>query len=290
MSHAWLEKSKILLKESFKGWVSDEAPKLSASLAFYTIFSLAPLLIISIAIASLVFEEEAARGQIVQQIGALVGKQGAASIQEIILRSSQEKTGILATIIGVATLLLGATAVFGELQDSLNYVWKAENKSSSGIRGFLKTRLLSFGLVLVVGFLLLVSLIVTSVLTALTTYFSSRLPGSDFLWHLLNLGVSLIVITILFALIYRILPAVKIAWRDVFFGAAVTAFLFIVGKTLIGLYLGRSAATSSYGAAGSFVLVLLWVYYTAQVFFFGAEFTKVYSMRFGSRRGHVPAT
>jgi membrane protein len=284
MIKKWLGNTKILFKDAFRGWVSDSAPKLSAALAYYTVFSMAPLLIICIALASFAFDKEAAQGQIVAQISGLVGKQGAEAIQEIILRSNEQKAGLVATILGIATLLFGATGVFVELQDSLNHIWRVvPQQKSGGLKAFFKNRLLSFALILGVGFLLIVSLVVSAVLTAVTERFGDALPGADFIWPALNFLVSFGVITVLFAMMYRILPALKIAWNDVWVGAAITALLFTIGKSLIGLYLGSTGVSSSYGAAGSFVLVLVWIYYTSQVFFLGAEFTRAYATRFGSR-------
>jgi membrane protein len=275
-----------LLKETFQEWKDDEALELGAALAYYTLFSLAPLLLIIIAIAGLVWGREAVQGQIVQQIQGLVGRQGAEAVQTMVANAGRqgEKTGLLATVIAVATILFGATGVFAQLQSALNHIWDVEPKPGAGVRGLLKTRVLSFGMVLAVGFLLLVSLVVSTALAAVGTYMGSLLPGgAEVLVRILNFAVSFAVITLLFAVIYRYLPDVKIAWRDVWIGAAVTSLLFTLGKSLIGLYLGNSSVASSFGAAGSVIALLVWIYYSAQILFFGAEFTQVYATRYGSR-------
>jgi membrane protein len=270
-----------LLKETFKEWQEDKASRLAAALAYYTAFSLAPLLIIVIAIAALVFGEQAAQGEIVGQIQGLVGKQGAEAIEEMIENSRQPTTGIIATLISFGILLFGATNVFAQLQDALNTIWEVAPKP--GVKGLVKTRFISFTMILGVGFLLLVSLILSAVLAVLGNYLGSLVPGIQFFWSTLNFFISFGVITLLFALIYKFLPDVKITWSDVGIGAAITALLFTIGKSLIGLYLGNSSVGSTYGAAGSFVVVLLWVNYSAQILLFGAEFTQVYANRYGSR-------
>lgn len=272
-----------LLKETFKEWQEDKASRLAAALAYYTAFSIAPLIIIAIAIAALVFGEEAARGGIEDQLRGLIGQQGAEAVEEMIKNSSKPAEGTIATIISVVFLLFGASGVFGQLQDSLNTIWEVAPKPGRGVMGFIKDRFLSFAMVLGIGFLLLVSLILSAVLAGLSNVLGSMMPGMSFLWSLLNFFISFGVITLLFALIYRVLPDAKIAWGDVWFGAIITALLFTIGKSLIGLYLGNSSVGSTYGAAGSFVVLLLWVNYSAQILFFGAEFTQVYANKYGSR-------
>ena len=272
-----------LLKDTFKEWNEDKAPRLAAALAYYTAFSIAPLLIVVIAIASFAFGEEAVRGQLDNQIQEVVGAEAASAIQDMLAATAQEDAGVLASVIGVVTLLLGAAGLFGQLQDALNTVWGVEPKPNQGILATLRSRFLSFTMVLGVGFMLLVSLILSTALTALNTWMTNLLPGGGIVLQIINQVISFGVITLLFAAIYKILPDVEIQWRDVWMGAAVTALLFTIGKFLIGLYLAQSSVSSSYGAAGSFVVLLLWVYYSAQILLFGAEFTQVYASRYGSQ-------
>ncbi len=276
-----------LLKETFAEWNKDKASRLAAALAYYTVFSLAPLLIIVIAIAGSVFGEEAARGEIVKQIQGLVGRNGAEFIQTAIQNASKPSEGTIASIISLVVLLFGATGVFAELQDALNTVWEVQPKPGLGAMGFIRNRFLSFAMVLGIGFLLLVSLVLSAALAALSNYFGHLIPGIDFLWQLVNFILSFVITTLLFGLIYKVLPDVKIAWSDVWTGAAITSVLFSLGRYLLGQYLGNSSFGSTYGAAGSLVVVLFWVYYAAQILFFGAEFTQVYTRRYGS--GIVPA-
>lgn len=270
-----------LLKETFSDWSEDKASRLAAALAYYTIFSIAPLIIIVIAVAGLVFGREAVQGQIQGQIQGLVGEQGAGLVQEMVKGASNQSTGIIATVIGVVTLLFGATGVFGQLQDALNTIWEVTPKPGRGLLGIIRDRFLSFTMVLGVGFLLMVSLVLSAALVAVTKF--TGLDKIAYLGEVLNFVISFGVITLLFAMIYKILPDVKIAWSDVWIGAAVTALLFTIGKFLIGLYLGHSAVASSYGAAGALVVIVLWLYYSAQILFLGAEFTQVYAKRFGSQ-------
>ncbi|HEY1015255.1 MAG TPA: YihY/virulence factor BrkB family protein [Herpetosiphonaceae bacterium] len=282
-----------LLKQTGKEWSEDKVPRLGAALAYYTVFSIAPLLIIAIGIAGLVLDREAATGQIQAQLDGLLGVDAAKAIQEMIQGASKPSSGILATVIGLATLLFGASGVFGQLQDSLNTIWEVAPKPGRGILGTLKDRFLSFTMVLGVGFMLLVSLVISAALAGIGKYFEN-LGIPTFLFEAINFAVSFGVITLLFAAIYKVLPDVKIQWRDVWIGAAVTALLFTIGKFLIGLYLGRSSVASSYGAVGSLAILLLWVYYSAQILFFGAEFTQVYANAYGSRvvpdKDAVPVT
>lgn len=280
-----LRKLLDLLKETFKEWNEDKASRLAAALAYYTVFSLAPLLILVIAIAGSVLGEQAAEGQLVGQIRGLVGQDAAELISTAIEGSNRpgENSGLFPSLISIAVLLFGATGVFVQLQESLNTIWEVAPKPGRQVKGFLQQRFLSFGMILVIAFLLLISLVVSAVLAALNTYMSSLLPGVDFLWIVLNLVISLGVITFLFALIFKFLPDVEITWKDVSIGAFITAILFTIGKSLIGFYLGNSSFSSTYGAAGSLVVLLAWVFYSAQILFFGAEFTQVYARRYGSR-------
>ena len=271
-----------LFKQAFTEFGDDKAQRLGAALAYYTIFSLAPLLLIAIAIAGMVFGREAAQGQIFGQLRGVFGPQAAAGVQEMVKSAAKPKSGTIATVIGIVTLLFGAAGVFGQLRDALNTIWNVEPKKASGFMVILKDRFLSFAMVLGTGFLLLVSLVIDSGVAAAGHFVGSRLPGGEALWQGVQLVVSLGVVTLLFALIFRFLPDVHPTWRDVWLGAAFTAVLFVVGKFALGLYLGKSAVGSSYGAAGSLVVLLLWVYYSAQILFFGAEFTQVYARTHGS--------
>jgi membrane protein len=272
-----------LFRETGRQWLEDKVPRLGAALAYYSALSLAPLLVIAIAIAGLFFGEAAARGHLLDQFRGLVGVQGGEAIETMIAHARKPRTGTIAGVVGVVVLLFGASGVVGQLQDALNTIWEVAPKPGRGVLGFLRDRFLSLAMVLGVGFLLLVSLVLTTVLTALGTYVTGLLPGAAVLLHALNSVVSLVVITLLFALIFKLLPDVKISWGDVWIGAVLTAVLFTLGKFLLGLYLGHSGLSSTYGAAGSLVALLVWVYYSAQILFFGAEFTKVYADRLGSR-------
>ena len=277
-----------LIKDSCSAWLDDYAPSMGAALAYYTIFSIAPLLIIVIAVAGLFFGEEAARGEILTQMRGLIGDAGAAAVQSLLQSASAPPKSILATAVGIAVLLLGATTVFAELQDDLDRIWRVPTELRSGLWNLLRQRLLSFGMILGVGFLLLVSLIISAVLSALGDWWGSSFSGWALLLEAANFGVSVAVVTLLFAMIYKILPRLRIAWRDVWIGAGVTALLFTIGKTLIGVYLGKSGIVSTFGAAGSVIVLLVWVYYSAQIFLLGAEFTSLYAYRYGSRRSQQP--
>lgn len=274
---------KYLVTQSFAEWREDNASRLSAALAYYTIFSIPPLLIIAIAIAAQLFDRAAVQQQVINQIGGLIGDAGAEVVESILDNSDEPGETAVATIISVVTLLLGASGVFGELHNALNAIWEVQAKPGRGIWGTIKDRFFSFTMVLGVGFLLLVSLIISAGLAAVNDFISGVMPGLVILAQVINFLVSFGVVTLLFGLIYKVVPDVKVAWRDVWVGAVVTAFLFTVGKFAIGLYLGNSAPGSTYGAAGSLIVLLLWVYYSAQILFFGAEFTQVYANRFGSR-------
>ncbi len=274
-----------LVKESVSAWNDDYAPSMGAALAYYTIFSVAPLIIIVIAVTGIVFGEEAARGQIFAQLRNLIGPEGATAIEGLVKSASQPAKSSLAAIVGVAALIVGATTVFAELQSDLDRIWKVPAAAkASGIWTLVRTRLLSFGLVLGMGFLLLVSLVLSAALSALATLYGGWFNSYETLLQAVNFIVSFVVVTGLFAMIYKFLPRVPIGWHDVWIGAAVTALLFDVGKLAIGLYLGKSSIVSGFGAAGSLVVLLVWVYYSAQIFLLGAEFTWAYAHRLGSRR------
>jgi membrane protein len=273
-----------LIKDTFADWSEDKVPRLAAALAYYTAFALAPLLLIAIAVAGLVYGREAASNQIGQQLSGLLGPSAAESVNAMVEAAGANKGGgVVASIIGVATLLFAASGVFGELQDSLNTIWEVQPKPNQGIMATIKQRFFSFAMVLGVGFLLLVSLVISAALGALGGMLGGDQADQSLIWKALNFAISFGVTTLLFALIYKYLPDVKIQWRDVWIGAVVTALLFTLGKAALGWYLGRPGTTSTYGAAGSFVALLLWVYYSAQILFFGAEFTQVYAKAYGSQ-------
>lgn len=276
-----------LAKQAVNSWLDDYAPSMGAAIAFYTVFSLAPLVIIVIAIAGFFWGEEAVRGQLFQQVHAMIGAEGAKTIEGVVRGAQEPSQGIVATVISVAVLVVGATTVFSELQSALDRIWKVGAKKQSGIWSMIRARLLSFGLVLTLAFLLMVSLIISSILAALGSWAGVMMPGWEVLLQGLNIAVTLGTLTLLFALIYRFMPQAPVAWRDVWTGAFVTAVLFEIGKSLIGLYLGKASVASSYAAAGSLVIVLIWVYYAAQVFLLGAEFTRIYAEAHGSRRERV---
>ncbi|BAY82923.1 putative ribonuclease BN [Calothrix parasitica NIES-267] len=272
-----------LLKETFKEWNEDKASRLAAALSYYTIFSLAPLLIITIAIAGAVFGDDAARGEVVRQIQGLVGKDGAEVIQTALQNAQRPDTRNIASIISIGVLLFGASNVFAQIQDALNTIWEVKPKPGRSFIQVLRKRFLSFAMVGGVGFLLLVSLIVNAGLAAMVNYFTNLIPGIDWIWQIANFAISFAVITVLFAIIYKFMPDVEIAWSDVWVGSAITSLLFVIGKSLLGLYLGNGSFGSAYGAAGSLVVVLAWINYAAQIIFFGAEFTQVYASKYGSR-------
>jgi membrane protein len=280
----WLSQQWQMIKAAVNAWMDDYAPSMGAALSYYTLFSLAPLLIIVIAVAGMVFGQEAAQGEIVAQLRGIMGEEGAVAVEGMLKAAREPAKSMAATIVGIAILLLGATAIFGELQSALDRIWRVPApKEESGIWHLLRTRLLSFGLVLGLGFLLVVSLVVSAALAALGKWWGGWFQGWDVLLEILNFAVSYGIFTLLFAMIYKIMPRANIPWRDVWTGAAVTAFLFTIGKVLIGLYLGKSSLASGFGAAGSLVVLIAWVYYSAQIFLFGAEYTWVYANRHGSR-------
>ncbi len=273
-----------VFKDAFQGFRDDKTTWYAAALSYYTVLSLAPLLLIAIAVAGTFFGEQAARGEIVEQVSNLIGTEGAQVIQTAIENADSPGGGsLVASVVSITVLLWGASRVFAQLQDALNTIWGVEKKPEKGVvMTFARKRLLSFSMVLGIGFLLLVSLLVSALLNGLTKFMSGFLPGTDFLWMILNNAVSLGVITLLFAMIYKYLPDVRIAWGHVMVGALMTSLLFTLGKFAIGFYLGRSSFGSVYGAAGSLVVLLVWVYFSALIFFFGAEFTQAYTRRTGS--------
>ena len=272
-----------IVKETANDWLDDKAPRLAASLALYTLMSLAPLLILAVSVAGLMFGEEAARGQIAHQLAGVLGDKGALAVQAILANAKAPSSGVLGTIVGLALALFGASGVFGELQGTLNTIWDVDSKPGRGVWGFVRDRFFSFTLVLGVAFLLLVSLVVSAGLAAVGAYLAGTLPGGAVLWQILNFLISLGVTTLLFATIYKVIPDVTIQWRDVWVGSAATAVLFSLGRFAIGLYVGRSTVASPFGAAGSVVALVVWVYYSAQILFFGAELTQVYARRHGGR-------
>ena len=275
-----------LLRETVFEWYEDRAPRLGAALAFYTVFALAPGLIVIIAVAALLLGQEAAQGQIIDQVQDLIGVAGAQAIQAAIESARSAGGSLAATGLGVLTLLFGLWGVFGELQDALNTIWGVTTRPWRGVIGAVKERFWSFTMVVGIGFLLLVSLAASAWLAAVGKFFAQLSPLPVAVMETANALLSFVTITLMFAVIYKLLPDVRITWQNVWVGAAVTALLFTIGKSLIGLYLGRSTVASVYGAAGSLIVILLWIYYSAQVVFFGAEFTKVYSRHFGT---HVRA-
>ncbi len=265
-----------LVKESVNAWLEDRAASMGAALAYYTAFSIAPLLIIAIAVAGLVFGRDAAQEAVVGQLQALLGDAGGTAIEEILKSTADFGSSIFALVIGISALVVAATTAFVELQDDLDRIWKAEPRAGGGIVNLIRSRLLSFGMVLFIGFLLAVSLVLSAAVAALG---NSMFSGMELLLHVITFLVSFAVITALFAMIYKVLPNVKIDWEDVWIGAAITALLFDIGKVLIGLYIGKSAVASSFGAAGPFVVLMLWIYYSTQIFLLGAEFSFAYARR-----------
>ena len=272
-----------LLTTTFTEWQEDKAARLAAALAYYTVFSLAPLVIIVLGIAGFIFGQDMVGDYLLVQVQDLVGESGAEVFQTIIENGNQPSTSLAATAIGIATLLFGATGVFGQLQDALNTVWGVTPKPGQGFLRVIEKRFTSLTMIFGIGFLLLVSLVISAILAGLDSYIQGILPGAVIASHIITFVVSFGVITLLFAMIYKVLPDVDIEWRDVWVGAAATALLFAVGKFALGFYLGRQSFGSTYGAAGSILIILLWVYYSAQILLFGAEFTQVYAKRYGSK-------
>lgn len=272
-----------LLQKSFNAWSSDKIPRHGAALAYYTVLSLVPLLIVLISLIGLLFGREAAQKHILDQTTSLMGPQSGDAIKQMLEHATQPTTGTIAMLAGVATLLLGASGVFAQLQDSLNTVWRVEPKEGRGLWGLIRDRFISISAVLGTGFLLLVSLLLSAALAAFGTWYSGWLPAPEFVLQLLDLVISVLVIAGLFALMFKLLPDARIAWNDVWVGALLTALLFTIGKFAIGLYLGKTDVGSAYGSAGSLVIMLVWIYYSAQIVLFGAEFTQVYANEMGSR-------
>ena len=277
-----------LISQSVSAWIDDDAQSMGAAIAYYTIFSIAPLLVIVIAIVGRIFGADAVHGEVANQLQDLIGKDAALAVQALIAEAAQPAQNAIAASIGALLLIFGATTVFAEVQTALDRIWQVPpSPTERGWLRLVRTRLLSFGLVLALGFLLLVSLLFSVAVAALGTWWSARMGGWETILQLLNLLVSLLVTTGLFAMIYKLMPRARIAWRDVWIGAAVTALMFEIGKLLIALYVGKSGIASTFGAAGSLAVVLVWVYYSAQIFLLGAEFTWVYAHHGGSRAGQT---
>jgi membrane protein len=274
----------VLFKSAFTAWSDDYAQSMGAALAYYTMFSIAPLLLIVISITGIIFGQKAARGEIFGQLNNLMGEQGAMAVQTLLESTSQPAEGITATVIGIVLLVVGATTVFGELQSSLDRIWKAPVQVTSGLWNLVRVRLLSFGMIMGIGFLLMVSLVFSAGLSAMSKWWSPVLGGWIVVASVFNFIFSFLLTTGMFAMIYKIMPRVSIRWSEVWIGATLTAALFTVGKWLIGIYIGKSAISSGYGAAGSLLALLIWIYYSAQIFLVGAEFTWAYSHIFGSRK------
>ena len=272
------------LRRAGRAWWDDDCQRMGASLAYYTLFAIAPILLIATAIAGSVFGAEAVRGEIVGQLDHLVGREGALAVQSLLEGASQRRSGLIATSIGAIAFLIAATGAFLELQLAFNTIWRVKPRSTRHFYAFLMDRLRSFGLVVAIGFLLLVSLTVTATLTLLNKWLFNLSPTDALMWTIANTLISIVVTTGLFALLFRILPDVRLRWRDVTMGAVVTAVLFTIGQQLIGLYLGQSSIASSYGAAGSMMILLLWVYYSCQILLFGAEFTRIWAGRLDMNR------
>ena len=272
-----------LLKETFEDFIADKAMRLSAALAYYSVFSLAPLLIIAIAIAGAIFGEDAARGAIEEQLTGSVGRESAIAVQGMLKSAGQGNQSGLMTLVGFGILLITASGVFAQLKDAMNTVWGIEPRPGQGIKGIFRARLLALSMVLVIGFLLLISLVLSAVTAVLTTWLGDTLPIPGFVFQLLSFIISLAVTTLLFAMIFKILPDAEVQWRDVWSGAFLTSILFSIGKFGLAIYLGREGAASAYGAAGALILLLTWVYYSANILLLGAEFTQVYARSRGRR-------
>ena len=274
-----------LVKKSVTAWIDDYAPSMGAAISYYTVFSIAPLLIIVIAVAGFVWGREAVQGELVGQLSGMIGKEGAQGVQALIESASQPTQGLVATAISIVVLVIGATTVFGELQSSLDRIWQVPHAPKpSGIWAMVRSRLLSLGFILGLGFLMLVSLVSSAAIAAFGSWADGFFPGWEMLLYLINMTLSVGIATVLFAMIFKVMPQAKVSWSDVWVGAFVTAVLFEVGKWLISLYIGKSSVTSSFAAAGSLVVLLVWVYYSAQIFLLGAEVTWVYANEHGSRR------
>jgi membrane protein len=272
------------LKEVMSDFSDDKVMKYSASLSYYTVFSIAPILIIIISIAGIVFGREAVTGKIFYQIKGLVGSDAAEQIQAMIANTHRSGNTFIASVISVMVLILGATGIFGEIQDSINSIWGLKSKPKRGILKIVINRLISFSLIISLGFVAMVALLLNAVVDVISTKLGQIVPGAGvYFVQVINYVLSFVIITFMFAVIFKVLPDAKIKWRDVIRGAMVTAVLFILGRYLIGIYIGKSNVASVYGTAGSIVVILVWVYYTAVILYFGAEFTKVYSIKYGSK-------
>ncbi len=277
-----------LTKQAGQAWVDDYAPSMGAALAYYTVFSLAPLLLIVISVAGLVFGPDAAHGQIFGELRDLMGDDAAKAVEGLLVSVNKPAQSVLATLLGLAVVLIGATSVFGELQNALDRIWRAPVRlNEGGLMGLLRSRLLSFGMILGVAFLLMVSLMLSALMAALGSWWGRLFGGWSVLAQLINGVVSFALTTLVFALIYKLMPRVRVHWSDVALGALTTAVLFTLGKVLIGAYIGKTGVASGFGAAGSIVIVLVWVYYSSQIFLLGAEFTRVYAHSVGSMRGRA---
>jgi len=274
-----------LVKASVSSWLDDYAPSMGAALSYYTVFSLAPLLLIVVSVAGLVFGDDAVRGELFAQLQGLMGAEAAKAIQDLLASVNKPTQGIVGTLTGIALLVFGATTVFGELQDALDRIWRAPAREGSGLWALLRARLLSFGMILGLAFLLMVSLVLGAAISALGKWWGPAFGGWETLAQIVNLLVGFGLTTLVFAMIYKLMPRVKVEWHDVWLGALVTSLLFTIGKFLIGLYIGKSGVASGFGAAGSLIVVFIWVYYSAQIFLLGAEFTWVYAKTLGSLRG-----
>lgn len=274
-----------LFRQVAIAWLDDHVPSMGAALAYYTVFSMAPLLLIVVAVAGLVFGQDAARGEIQVQLRDLMGAHGAVAVQDLLASLDRPAEGSAVTLVGLLLLIVGATSVFGELQDSLDRIWRVPARAgANGWLGLVRARVLSFGMIMAIGFLLMVSLVVSAALSAVEHVLSLASGAWIAVATVCNAIGSFLLVAAMFALIYKIMPRARVDWQDVWIGATFTAVLFTAGKSLIGLYIGTSAVASAFGAAGSLVVVLVWVYYSAQIFLFGAEFTWVYANSFGSRR------
>lgn len=279
-----MRKYLTVLKETFKEFGQDKAPRLGAALAYYTIFSIGPLLLIAVAMAGIFFGQEAAQGKISAELAKIFGSQMSESLEQMVQAAAKPKSGTIATIIGIVTLFFGASGVFGQLKDALNTIWNVETKKAAGIKGFIGERFLSMAMVLGIGFLLLITLVFDAAISAMGPMLG-RFVGGEPLLQGIQLLLSFGIAVVLFAAIFKVLPDLKISWHDVWIGSILTGILFVLGKFGLGIYLGKAAIGSAYGAAGSLVILLVWVYWSAQILFLGAEFTQVYARRFGSLKG-----
>jgi membrane protein len=275
-----------LVQNAVTAWVDDYAASMGAALAYYSVFSMAPLLVIVISIAGLVFDQEVAQGEVFAQLSGLMGADSAKAVEATLASFSKPRNGIAATIVSVVVLLIGATSVFGELQDALDRIWRAPARDrSGGWWGLVRARLLSFGMILGVAFLLVISLVMSAAISALGKWWGGFFSHWEFLLQIVDVLVGFLLTTAVFAMIYKFMPRVSVKWHDVWLGAAITSLLFTIGRYLIGLYIGKTGVASGFGAAGSLAVIFVWVYYSAQIFLLGAEFTWVYAKRFGSWQG-----